>query len=87
MILIPRLKIKDLTLNSELDPELPFFEEFASASGEYFDNDAKRFAAPHSDALDSAKSEQIVGAIEMVLAKLTKKRELQIRVTVNSIER
>jgi len=79
---LPRLKIKDLTLT-----ELPFFEEFASASGEYFDNDAKRFAAPHSDALDSAKSEQIVGAIEMVLAKLTKKRELQIRVTVNSIER
>ena len=45
-------------------------EEFASASGQYFDNDAGRFAAPHADALDPQKCAAVVDAIESVLTKL-----------------
>lgn len=43
-------------------------DEFAGASGQYFDNDSGRFAPPHPDALDGQKSAEIVRAIEDVLA-------------------
>ena len=42
-------------------------DEFASASGRYFDNDSGRFASPHPDALDARKTEEVVRAIEAVL--------------------
>lgn len=45
-------------------------EEFAMASGQYFDNDAGRLAPPHPDALDDRKCEQIVRAIERALARV-----------------
>ena len=44
-------------------------DEFATASGKYFDNDAGRFARPHPDALDASKSTDVVHAIEAILAK------------------
>lgn len=44
-------------------------DEFADASGKYFDNDAGRFAPPHSDALDDRKREQIVSAVKQILAQ------------------
>ena len=43
-------------------------DEFAAASGQYFDNDSGRFAAPHPDALDPRKTGEIVREIEAVLA-------------------
>ena len=43
-------------------------DEFAAASGQYFDNDAGQFAPPHPDALDPDKTAEIVTAIETVLA-------------------
>ncbi|QKV17480.1 SDR family NAD(P)-dependent oxidoreductase [Oricola thermophila] len=46
-------------------------DDFASASGRYFDNDSGRFAPPHRDALDPAKSAAIVSAIEDILARLS----------------
>lgn len=45
--------------------------EFSTASGKYFDNDARKFASPHADALDRRKSQKVVDAIEAVLAKLS----------------
>lgn len=39
-------------------------DEFASAQGAYFDNDAGRFAEPHSDALDASKCEALVARLE-----------------------
>ena len=42
-------------------------DDFAAASGQYFDNDSGRFASPHSDALDPQKCQEIVGGIETVL--------------------
>jgi NAD(P)-dependent dehydrogenase (short-subunit alcohol dehydrogenase family) len=43
-------------------------DEFAAASGLYFDNDSGNFAAPHPDALDARMSQEVVGAIETVLS-------------------
>lgn len=45
-------------------------DDFADASGQYFDNDSGRFASPHSDALDLRKCQEIVRFIETVLAEL-----------------
>ena len=44
-------------------------DEFADASGKYFDNDSGRFATPHPDALDTRKIEKAMNAIEAVLAE------------------
>ncbi|MEM9555404.1 MAG: SDR family NAD(P)-dependent oxidoreductase [Acidobacteriota bacterium] len=45
-------------------------DEFATASGQYFDNDSGRFAPPHPDALDPRKCQELVRLIENVLANL-----------------
>lgn len=44
--------------------------EFAQAAGQYFDNDAGRFAPPHADALDDRKVDAVVQAIEAIIGKL-----------------
>jgi NAD(P)-dependent dehydrogenase (short-subunit alcohol dehydrogenase family) len=45
-------------------------DEFATASGLYFDNDAGKFAPPHSDALDKHKTEELIKVMESVLADI-----------------
>lgn len=44
-------------------------EEFAAASGLYFDNDSGRFAQPHPDGLDPLKVQAVVNAIEAALER------------------
>lgn len=39
-------------------------DEFAEASGRYYDNDAGRFADPHRDALDPRTCDAVVAAVE-----------------------
>ncbi len=46
-------------------------EEFADASGCYYDNDNEQFADPHADALDAEKTGQVVSAIEQVISNCT----------------
>ena len=60
----------DLKIGAEILVRAALSEDFAAASGQYFDNDAGRFAPPHADALDDRKSEDVVRAIEAVLAAL-----------------
>jgi len=62
----------DIRIGADILNRAALSEEFASASGQYFDNDAGRFAAPHADALDSGKCDEIVQAIEKVLAETTR---------------
>jgi len=45
-------------------------EEFANANGLYYDNDSKRFAPPHPDALDPRKSAEVVDVIDTILNTL-----------------
>ena len=54
----------DLGIGAEILTRAALSEEFATASGQYFDNDSGKFAGPHRDALDARKCEAIVGIIE-----------------------
>ena len=61
----------DIRIGAEILSRAALADEFAAASGQYFDNDSGRFAAPHADALDPRKSQEIVSVIETVLTKIT----------------
>ncbi|MEM1182535.1 MAG: SDR family NAD(P)-dependent oxidoreductase [Acidobacteriota bacterium] len=45
-------------------------DDFAGASGQYFDNDSGRFARPHPDALDDAKCRAVVNALDGLIGGL-----------------
>ena len=62
----------DLRIGAEILCRAALSDEFAAASGKYFDNDSGRFASPHPDALNPQKSEEIVYLIETVLAEITR---------------
>lgn len=62
---------KDINTGADILIRAALSEEFASASGQYFDNDKGKFASPHPDALDQKKTQKIVDVIETVLAKIT----------------
>jgi NAD(P)-dependent dehydrogenase (short-subunit alcohol dehydrogenase family) len=66
---------KDIRIGAEILTRAALADEFAAASGQYFDNDSGRFASPHPDALDPQKSEEIVRNIETVLAAITQSDE------------
>ena len=59
----------DIRIGADILVRAAMADEFETASGEYFDNDSGQFAAPHRDALNTKKTEQIVQAIETVLAE------------------
>lgn len=60
----------DLSIGVDILCRAALSDEFAKASGQYFDNDAGRFGSPHPDALNPQKAEQVMQAIEMTLAKI-----------------
>ncbi len=60
----------DIRIGADILVRAALGDEFAAASGQYFDNDAGRFADPHPDALDAHKTRAVVDAIENVLARL-----------------
>ena len=57
----------DINIGVDILMRAALSEAFADRSGEYFDNDAKQFADPHTDALDEERSQQVVQAIETAL--------------------
>ncbi|MEM8530714.1 MAG: SDR family NAD(P)-dependent oxidoreductase [Chloroflexota bacterium] len=58
----------DIRIGSDILTRAALSDEFADASGQYFDNDSKQFTNPHPDALDPQKCEEVVQVIEKVLA-------------------
>lgn len=58
----------DISIGAEILVRASLSDEFADASGKYYDNDAKRFAPPHADALDAAKRAKVVRVVEELLA-------------------
>ena len=66
---------KDINIGAEILTRLALADEFAAASGQYFDNDSGQFSSPHPDALNPEKSEEIVRAIETVIAEITQRRK------------
>lgn len=60
----------DVRIGSDILVRAALSDEFADASGKYFDNDAGRFGPPHPDAMDNALADRIVQAVEAELARL-----------------
>ena len=60
----------DLGIGANILFRAALSEEFANASGKYYDNDNRRFAPPHPDALDANKSKALVEAIESILGSI-----------------
>ena len=60
----------DLRIGADILCRAALSDEFAAASGRYFDNDSGQFASPHPDALNTQKCEAIVRAIEAALAEI-----------------
>ena len=61
----------DIRIGAEILVRAALSNEFAAASGQYFDNDSGQFTSPHPDALNPQKSEEIVRVIEAVLVEIT----------------
>ena len=61
----------DIRIGAEILCRAALDDEFATASGQYFDNDAGRFGPPHPDALDAKKSDEVVRVIEAIMAEKT----------------
>lgn len=59
---------KDLQIGAQILTRAALDDEFAAASGQYFDNDAGRFTSPHPDALDPTRTAAVVQAIEGLLS-------------------
>jgi NAD(P)-dependent dehydrogenase (short-subunit alcohol dehydrogenase family) len=62
----------DVRIGAEILVRAALEEEFAAASGQYFDNDTGRFAQPHRDALDPRKSREIIRTMEAILGEATR---------------
>ena len=60
----------DLRIGAEILCRAALSDEFAAASGQYFDNDIGQFASPHPDARNTQKCEAVVRVIEAVLAEI-----------------
>ncbi len=61
----------DLRIGADILIRAALSNEFATASGKYFDNDSGQFASPHPDALDGQKNEAVVQAIEAIIQRLS----------------
>ena len=60
----------DVGIGADILRRAALDDEFANASGQYFDNNSGRFAPPHPDALDPRKCQEIVRVTETVLIRL-----------------
>lgn len=57
----------DIRIGAEILARAALSDEFAAASGQYFDNDRGQFASPHPDALNPQKSEEVVQTIRKLI--------------------
>ncbi|WP_370981159.1 SDR family NAD(P)-dependent oxidoreductase [Agaribacterium sp. ZY112] len=62
---------KDINIGADILVRASLADEFANASGLYFDNDSGDFSDPHNDALSPQKNASVVLAIEECLADFT----------------
>ncbi|WP_085908089.1 SDR family NAD(P)-dependent oxidoreductase [Kiloniella majae] len=60
----------NLSIGADILVRAALSDEFANASGRYFDNDQGKFSAPHPDALVASKNEHVTKAIEAMLIEL-----------------
>jgi len=60
----------DIGIGADILVRLALLDEFATASGEYFDNDEGQFTSGHPDVLDLHKLREVMTVIEAVTANL-----------------
>ena len=60
----------DISVGAEILVRASLSDEFALASGQYFDNDSGQFTAPHPDALNDQHAKDLINAIESALADI-----------------
>ena len=58
----------DVGIGADILVRAALSDEFAGATGRYFDNDSGKLAAPHGEAADAQKVAQVVAAIEARIA-------------------
>ncbi len=58
---------KDIRIGADILVRAALSDEFADASGKYFDNDSGQFVNPHSDALDQEKCLAVEDAIKKIV--------------------
>lgn len=61
----------DIGIGAEILCRAALDDAFAAAGGQYFDNDAGRFADPHADALQEATCTAVLQAAEQVIQRCT----------------
>ncbi len=61
----------DIRIGAQILQRAALGEDFADASGRYYDNDRRRFAQPHPDALDPGKSAALVRLLDELLRERT----------------
>ncbi|MEM7157364.1 MAG: SDR family NAD(P)-dependent oxidoreductase [Myxococcota bacterium] len=59
----------DISIGADILVRAATSDEFADASGKYYDNDARRFGPPHAHALDDQRCAPVLEAIETLLAR------------------
>lgn len=57
----------DLAIGADILCRAALSDEFADASGQYFDNDSGLFKPPHADALDDHKNQQLVETLDRLI--------------------
>lgn len=60
----------DLSIGADILIRASLRDEFANASGKYFDNDAGTFAPPHAAALDADHASAVMQGIKQVVASV-----------------
>jgi NAD(P)-dependent dehydrogenase (short-subunit alcohol dehydrogenase family) len=60
----------DIGIGANILTRIALSDEFADASGKYFDNDRKKFAEPHPDALDGHKCSQLAALIDDIIKQI-----------------
>ena len=58
----------DLRIGADILTRAALSDEFAEASGRYYDNDRKTFAEPHPDALDPGKNQRVIDVLESFIS-------------------
>ena len=62
----------DIGIGADILTRAALSDEFATATGLYFDNDAGRFGPPHPDALDGTKAASLLQVMDSILADLSR---------------
>lgn len=60
----------DLSVGADILVRAALSEEFEGKSGQYYDNDERRFAAPHPDAMNGRKVEAVMEVLDSMVDRL-----------------